>query len=119
MGRQTYVAKNLRNVSPPLRRAVVEEAHRRHVTLSDVVGEIVADAWDMSYELSGETTWPELSPTSSQITVLLPQDMVTRVYLIARQRGVTESSVVQELIADRFGIAYTPAKRGGVWRRRS
>lgn len=118
MARDTYVTKNIRRTDPAVRQAVVSEAKRRGVTLSDVVGEALAEAWDMEYEPSGERTMG-IMPHATQLNVRIPQEMAARVWLVARTRGITEGSLVQEVLAERFDIEYEPTVRGGATRRRS
>lgn len=117
------VAKNIANVHPEVRAVVIKEASTRGITISDVIGETIALAWEMAYELSGKRAVgierldsPQLLlgvRDDYQFVVRIPQEMAVRIYLVSRSRGLTESSVVQELLADRFGIPYVPVKRGG------
>ena len=112
------VAKNISNVHPLVRSAVLHMAETRSITISDVVGETISLAWEMPYEFSGQLAVGVEPNGSDQFVVRIPQEMATRIYLISRSRGLTESSVVQELLADRFGVEYIPVKRGGVSRRK-
>ena len=112
------VAKNISNVHPLVRGAVLDAALAQGITISDVVGETISLAWEMPYEFSGSRAVGVESNGSDQFVVRIPQEMATRIYLISRSRGLTESSVVQELLADRFGVEYIPVKRGGTSRRK-
>lgn len=116
MGRDDYVAKNIRNVDQAVRHAVVRAALAESVTIGDVVGGALADAWEMEYEPSGNAAVSVSG--STQFVVRLPQEMITRIYAVSRGRRITEGSVVQEILAERFGVAYTPVRLGGATRRR-
>ena len=116
MGRDEYVHKNIRNVDPEVRQAVVRAAVAESVTISDVVGQTLADAWEMEYELSGGST--SGIGGSTQFVVRIPQVMATRIWMVSRSKQITEGSVVQEVLAERFGVPFAPVRRGGATRRR-
>lgn len=119
--RMRYVAKNLRNVAPDIRDAVVGDAVQHGITISDVVGGILATAWDIPYELSGERTagLKDADGQRSQLNVLIPQEMAQRIWLVSRSRGLTESSLVQSVLAEHYELDYEPVRRGGATRRRA
>lgn len=114
--RETYVLKNIRRPAPEVRAAVVAHALSRGITISDVIGETIAQAWDMEYELSGRRP-VGIEADATQLSVQMPQEMAARIWMTSRTRGVTESSLVQELLAERFDVRFEPVRRGG-WRRR-
>lgn len=116
MTRHLYVHKNVKNVPPEIRRAVVADARERAVTISDVVGELLARAWDLRYEASGETSEPGL--TGTQFVLRLPQEIVLRIYLASRVSGLTESSVILSALADHYGLEFLPKHLGGAERTR-
>lgn len=113
--RSTYVTKNVRNMAPEIRDAVIQATKEQEVTISDIVGKILSRAWDIPYELSSQTaSWFEA--TGNQINVRIPQEMAQRIWVVSRARGITESSLVQHLIAEEFEIPYEPVVRGGARR---
>ena len=117
MVRDTYITKNIRNVHPDVRSEVVAQALKRGVTISDIVGETIAQAWSLPYEYSGERSIG-VDLDGTQLNVRIPQEMATRIYAVSRAHGLTESSFVQELLAERYEIEYAPVKRGGETRRK-
>lgn len=117
--RDTYVTKNIRNVHPDVREAVLDVATSVGVTISDVVGGALSAAWDIPYELSGERAIGINQAYSDQLNVHIPQEMAHRIWLVSRARGITESSLVQSVIADHYGLDYEPVRRGGTRRRRA
>jgi len=117
--RDSYVTKNIRNVDPAIRAAVIEDALARRITLSDVVGEALSEAWDIAYTLSGEEAGRFPASETAQFNVRIPQEMATRIWLVARANGSTESSTVQGVLATKYGIEYELVKRGGERRRAS
>ena len=109
--RSHYHVKNVRSVSPHIKLAVFEEAIRRQITMNDVIGEILATAYDKLYELSGEKTiGAEIN--GDQFRVLLPEPILKEVWTDARRTKQTESSVILGRIAERFGLIHEPVRKG-------
>ncbi len=111
MSRDRYVYKNVRNVPAEVKLAVFEEAVRREVTMSDVVGEILADHFGTKYEVSGEKSiGVELE--ASQFRIQIPRSLQLRITMRSRKTVHTESSVVLGILADHFGIEYAAVRKG-------
>ncbi len=106
--------KNVQGVEPEIKRAVYEEALARSVTMNDIVGGILAREFgaDGSWVDSGEKTMGG-EPTSLNFMLRLPSWMLHEIWKRARQRKITESSVVQEALARHFGLRYEAKKRTG------
>lgn len=111
MTRENYVLKNIKNVSPEIRRAVVEDARARGKTIRDVVGEALAEMLDLQYVSSDDQSPGTAEMDGSQFLLRLPQDMITRIYVVSRAQRVTQSSVVLSLLAKRYAIPYEPVRR--------
>jgi hypothetical protein len=118
--RDTYVTKNIRNVKPEIREAILAEVEERRCTISDVVGGVLSAAWDIEYVPSG---WRAIGIGTvverEQLNVFIPQEMAQRTWIISRSRGITESSLIQSVLAEHYGIDYEPVRRGGERRRAS
>ena len=104
--------KNVQNVNPDIKAAVLASALERGVTMRDVAGEILAKKYGMTYSLSGEKSMGS-EGTGTQLLLMLPEDIIAAVWLESRETKLTESGVIQLALSDHFGIAYTPAKRRG------
>ena len=111
MAKQKYVKKNVKNVVPEIRGAVVDQARESGCTISDVVGEILAQRWGLSYESSGEKS-VGAEAQATQFLLKMPPQFVGRIHKISRATGMTESSVVQSELADHYLIPFTPRRRG-------
>lgn len=111
MSRGDYVQTNVRNVHPDIRKAVVADALEREVTLSDVVGEILAQRFRSEYEPSGRRATGLGDNGVDQFLLSLPVGIVTAVYFESKNRKTTQSSVVQMVLADHYGLPFTPVSR--------
>lgn len=112
MIRDFYRPKNVRNVPTNVKRALVNEALARGVTVKDVVGEILAMRYSFEYELSGETR-TRATLDGDQLSLLISPEIDDELHREARDRGMTESSVVCLAIAERYGLVYHPTRRRG------
>jgi hypothetical protein len=111
MAKTKYIKKNVRNVVPEIRGAVVEQALADGCTISDVVGGILAQRWGLSYESSGEkSVGAEIQAT--QFLLKMPPALAARINKISRASGMTESSVVQNELAEHYLIPFTPRRKG-------
>jgi hypothetical protein len=111
VSRPKYVKKNVRNVAPELRLAVVGEALSRGVTTSDVVGEILSEQWSIPYVPSGEKPMG-LELTGQQFILKMPRMMAYRAEQMSRTSGFTESSVIQMALSEHYDIPFQPVRRG-------
>lgn len=110
-GADDYAHRNVRNVKPHIRRAVVNEAAAYQLTISDVVGSVLAARYDLPY-VSARTKPLGAEPTGSQFMLRLPVPLTDAIVREARDEGLTESSVVQLALAEHYGLVYTPTRRG-------
>lgn len=106
-----YLTKNVRNVDPAIRHKVRARALRQGITMSDVVGQILAEQYGLEYQLSGEKSMGA-EEQGSQFLLKLPAPLVDAVYFQARESGFTESSLIQQALAKKLRVRYTPVKRG-------
>lgn len=117
MTRQDYTLKNVRNVPPNIKRAVVNEALAQDITMNDVIGQILGQHWSVPYELSGERSMGA-EITGDQMLFRVPPAVDLHIRSAARAQKITESSVVLQVLALHFGLVYTPTKRSGGRKRR-
>lgn len=109
--RTDYELKNVKNVPLELKEAIYAEAQERGVTMNDVVGEVLGAHWNEPYELSGERNTKVAQ--GDQLLVWLPPSMLARVWATAKRRSITESAVIIDILADHYGLLYTPVRRRG------
>jgi hypothetical protein len=109
--RSDYELKNVKNVPLELKQAIYAEAQEREVTMNDIVGEVLGAHWNEPYELSGERNTKVHA--GSQLLIWLPPLMLARVWATAKQRSITESAVIIDILADHYGMLYTPVRRRG------
>lgn len=110
--RDDYILKNVRNVPNNIKRAVVNEALARDITMNDVIGEILGQYWGVPYALSGERSMgAEIK--GDQMLFRVPPAVDLHIRAAARQQKITESSVVLQVLALYFGLVYAPTKRTG------
>jgi len=114
--RSTYELKNVKNVPASLKQRIYEDAQEREITMNDVVGEILSAHWGEPYELSGERNVKE--QRGNQLLVWLPPLMLARVWATAKQQSITESAVICSVLADHYGLLYTPVRRRGAVHKR-
>lgn len=111
MTRARYVYKNVRSVTPDIKLKVFEVAVEREVTMTDVIGSILADEFSTTYVLSGEKSiGADLE--GDQFRIRIPPVLQLRISQRARKTGQTESSVVLGTLAAHFGLEHVPVKRG-------
>jgi len=110
--RSAYVRKNVSNLAPQVRKVIVDRALERDVTTSDVVGGILAEYFGLEYEEAGSELARHNRPgyEGSQLLFRLPQDIVVRVFMRARTEGLTQSSLIQKIVADHFDVEYQPVQ---------
>lgn len=109
--RTEYELKNVKNVPLELKEAIYAEAQEREITMNDIVGTLLSEYWNEPYELSGERNTKVAS--GDQLLVWLPPSMLARVWATAKQRSITESAVIIDILADHYGLLYTPVRRRG------
>jgi len=114
MTRAKYQTKNVRNVHPFIKGAVVSAAREADTTISDVVGGVLASKFRLAYVPTGRG-FVVGSGNGDQLLVRLPESMHKAIWQTARDLGVTESAAVQLILAEYFDIqGYLPATwRGG------
>lgn len=112
MSRDRYRPKNVRNVPTNVKRALLNEALARDLTIKDVAGRILAMRYSCDYELSGETS-SRATLAGDQLSLLISPEIDDELHREARDRGMTESSVVCLAIADFYGLVYHPTRRRG------
>jgi hypothetical protein len=111
MTRSRYVYKNVRSVSPHIKLAVFEEAVRREVTMSDVVGSVLGERFGVPYVLSGEKSIG-VDLDGDQFRIRIPSALGQKIWRESRKTGETESSVVLGTIAAHFDLLHEPVKKG-------
>jgi hypothetical protein len=109
--------KHIRSADPELKRLVREEALARGVTMNDVIWEILDRAFrnggnQPPYEPSGEKTMGA-EPDSPNFRLRLPDWIHAEIWQRARTEKWTESSYVQSVVAEYFGLPYAPVRRAG------
>lgn len=110
--RDDYILKNVRNVPPNIKRAVVNEALAQDITMNDVIGQILGQHWSVPYALSGErSVGAEI--TGDQMLFRVPPTVDLHIRSSARSQKITESSVVLQVLSAHFGLVYQPTKRTG------
>ena len=111
MSRDGYRDKNVRNVPETVKRVVLNAAVASGMTMADNVGAILGERYGVVYYPTGRRTQrPDLN--GDQFMLSLPPEILDGITREARERGITESSVVLLAIADRYGLIYTPTRRG-------
>lgn len=111
MTRARYVYKNIRSVPPHIKLAVFERALEQEVTMTDVIGTVLAGRFGTSYVLSGEKTIG-VDLEGDQFRIRIPPGLATKIWRQSRTTGETESSVVLSALAAYFGLEHEPVKRG-------
>lgn len=111
MSREGYVQTNVRNVQSDIRHAVVADALDRQVTLSDVVGEVLATYYKVPFALSGNRPVGLTVNGADQFLLFMPGDIVDRVVLDSRRSRTTMSSVIQSALARHYGLVFSPVDR--------
>jgi hypothetical protein len=114
--RTEYELKNVKNVPQSLKQAIYEDAQEREITMNDVVGLILSEHWNEPYQLSGERNTKVAA--GDQLLVYLPPLMLARVWATAKKRSITESAVICDILADHYGLLYTPVRRRGAQHKR-
>lgn len=110
MSRNNYVYKNVRSVSPYFKQALLQEALEWGVTMSDVIGTLLANHYSESYVLSGnKSIGVELT---DQLRFKIPRAVALRINFDARRTGETESSVVLGILAAHYGLIHEPVRKG-------
>jgi len=111
VSRVGYRDKNVRNVPETVKRVVLNAALAHDVTMADHVGAILGERYGVVYYATGRKTQrPDLN--GDQFMLTLPPEVIDGITREARERGITESSVVLGAIADKYGLIYTPTKKG-------
>jgi hypothetical protein len=101
--------KNIRNVPPEVKGAVVEYSEVHGMTISDVVVMILTGYF--GGELGGYT--PSRGPSlGDQIHFFMSPGLAGKIWRESRKTGETESSCVISILARFFGIPYEPVLRG-------
>ena len=111
MTRTRYVYKNVRSVPPAVKLAVFEAAVEREVTMTDVIGTILAERFGTTYRLSGEKSIG-VDLEGDQFRIKIPPGLGMKIWRESRATGETESSVVIRVLAAHFGLEHVPVKRG-------
>ena len=109
--RTGYRDKNVRNVPAKLKRVVLNAALAEGVTMADLIGSTLAEKYGVVYYTNGRKT-QRGDVNGDQFMLSLPPEVIDSITREARERGITESSVILDAIASRFGLIYTPTKRG-------
>jgi len=111
VSRDGYRDKNVRNVPETVKRVVLNAALAHDVTMADHVGAILGERYGVVYYGTGRKTQrPDIN--GDQFMLALPEEIHTAIYKEARERGITEGSVILAAIADKYGLIYTPTRRG-------
>jgi len=115
--RDDYVLKNVSSVPFNIKRAVLNEALARDITMNDVIGLVLAEHWGIPYALSGERSMGA-EVKGDQMLFRIPEAMMTKISVLAREQKITQSSVVLQVLAAHYGLVYEPIKRTGRRKRR-
>ena len=78
--------------------------------MADVVGALLGEKYGVVYYPTGRKS--QRASNGDQFMLSLPPEIIDGVTREARERRITESSVILAAIADKFGLIYTPTKRG-------
>lgn len=111
MSRDGYRDKNVRNVPETVKRMVLYAARDAEMTMADVVGAILGERYGVVYYPTGRKS-QRGDVDGDQFMLSLPPEIIDAITREARERGITESSVILAAIAARYGLIYTPTKRG-------
>lgn len=110
MSRTNYRDKNVRNVPETVKRVVVSVAALHGTTMADLIGTLLGEKYGVVYYPTGRKS--QRASNGDQFMLSLPPEIIDGITKEARERRITESSVVLSAIADKFGLIYTPTKRG-------
>jgi hypothetical protein len=111
MSRARYVYKNVRSVPPATKLSVFEAAVENEVTMTDVIGTVLAEHFGVAYILSGEKSIG-VDLEGDQFRIKLPPSLAQKIWKESRATGETESSVVLRVLAEHFGLEHVAVKRG-------
>ena len=111
MSRVGYRDKNVRNVPAKLKRVVLNAALAEGVTMADLIGATLGEKYGVVYYSNGRKT-QRGDVNGNQFMLSLPPEVIDSITREARERGITESSVVLGAIAQKYGLIYTPTRRG-------
>lgn len=109
--RVDYRDKNVRNVPETVKQVVLNAALAAEMTMADVVGIILGQRYGVIYTPSGRRT-QRADRNGNQFMLSLPPEIIDSIAKEARERRITESSVVLTAICDKYGLIYTPTRRG-------
>lgn len=111
MNRTDYRDKNVRNVPGKMKRVVLNAAMAEGVTMADHIGAILGERYGVVFYSNGRKT-QRGDADGDQFQLSLPPEIIDAITREAREKRITESSVVLGAIADKHGLIYTPTKRG-------
>lgn len=111
MSRVDYRDKNVRNVPETVKRVVLNAALASEMTMADVVGAILGERYGVVYYPTGRKS-QRGDTNGDQFMLSLPPEIIDGITREARENRITESSVVLAAIAAKYGLIYTPTKRG-------
>jgi hypothetical protein len=111
VSRVDYRDKNVRNVPAKLKRVVLNAALAEGVTMADLIGATLGEKYGVVYYSNGRKT-QRGDANGNQFMLSLPPEVIDSITREARERRITESSVILDAIAAKYGLIYTPTKKG-------
>lgn len=108
-----YRLRNIRNVPPGLKAALIADATREERSVTDVVLCLLADYFNVECPNLGNQ--PRSEPTlSNQLQISIPEHhpLWGCFWSAARKWHTTESSVVIKVLSDHYQLPYELVRRG-------
>lgn len=91
-------------LTPELRAAIIRRAEQFDTNMRDIVGSILASAFDIDYKLTQRATSPQRDGGTLRLNIRLSHELKDAIVARALRERTDQSSLIREIVADNLGV---------------
>jgi hypothetical protein len=107
------VTANVRGASPALKSALIADAEKEGISVSDAALRVLARRYGIKLPEGKGRKTTNAKATSGQLNVRMPVGLAALLYQASRVTGLTTSSVILAALSEHYEIPYELTPRAG------